>query len=39
MVTVVMDEPGSSVSVMSGYGLYDRAIEVRTLAEEKGFFL
>jgi hypothetical protein len=26
-------EPGSSVSVVSGYGLYDRAIEVRSSAE------
>jgi hypothetical protein len=31
-------EPGSSVS-MSGYGLNDRAIEVRSPAEAKGFFL
>jgi hypothetical protein len=31
-------EPGSSVSVVSGYGLDDRAIEVRSLAEAKGFF-
>jgi hypothetical protein len=32
-------EPGSSVSVVSGYGLDDRAIEVRSSAEVKGFFL
>jgi hypothetical protein len=32
-------EPGSSVSIVSGYGLDDRAIEVRSLAEAKGFFL
>jgi hypothetical protein len=32
-------EPGSSVSVVSGYGLDDRAIEVRSPAEAKGFFL
>jgi hypothetical protein len=32
-------EPGSSVSIVSGYGLDDRAIEVRTPAEAKGFFL
>jgi hypothetical protein len=30
-------EPGSSVSIVSGYGLYDRAIEVRFPAEAKGF--
>jgi hypothetical protein len=29
----------SSVSIVSGYGLDDRAIEVRFLAEAKGFFL
>jgi hypothetical protein len=32
-------EPGSSVSIVSGYGLDDRAIEVRSPAEAKGFFL
>jgi hypothetical protein len=32
-------EPGSSVSIVSGYGLNDRAIKVRSLAEAKGFFL
>jgi hypothetical protein len=32
-------EPGSSVSIVSGYGLDDRAIEVRSPAEVKGFFL
>jgi hypothetical protein len=31
-------EPGSSVIILSGYGLYDRAIEVRSPAEVKGFF-
>jgi hypothetical protein len=31
-------EPGSSVSIVSGYGLDDRAIEVRFPAEAKGFF-
>jgi hypothetical protein len=30
-------EPGSSVSIMSGYGLDDRAIEVQSLAEAKDF--
>jgi hypothetical protein len=32
-------EPGSSVSIVSLYGLVDLAIEVRTPAEAKGFFL
>jgi hypothetical protein len=32
-------EPGSSVSIVSGYGLDDRAIGFRSPAEEKGFFL
>jgi hypothetical protein len=32
-------ELGSSVSIVSGYGLDDRTIEVRSLAEAKGFFL
>jgi hypothetical protein len=32
-------ELGSSVSIVSGYGLDDGAIEVRSLAEAKGFFL
>jgi hypothetical protein len=38
-VTVVCQfgEPGSSVSIKSGYGLDDRAIEVRSPAEVKGF--
>jgi hypothetical protein len=30
---------GSSVSIVSGYGLDDRAIGIRSLAEAKGFFL
>jgi hypothetical protein len=30
---------GSSVSIVSGYGLDDRAIEVRFPAEAKGFLL
>jgi hypothetical protein len=30
---------GSSVSIVSGYGLDDRAIEVRSPAEANGFFL
>jgi hypothetical protein len=32
-------EPSSSVSIVSGYGLDDRAIEVQSPAEAKGFFL
>jgi hypothetical protein len=31
-------EPGSSVSIVSGYGMDDRAIEVRSPADAKGFF-
>jgi hypothetical protein len=31
------DEPGSSVSIVSSYGLDDRAIEVQSPAEEKDF--
>jgi hypothetical protein len=30
--------PSSSVSTVSGYGLEDQVIEVRSLAEAKGFF-
>jgi hypothetical protein len=32
-------EPGSSVSLVCGYGLDDQAIEVGSLAEAKEFFL
>jgi hypothetical protein len=32
-------EPGSSVSIVSGYGLDDQAIEVQFPADAKGFFL
>jgi hypothetical protein len=32
-------EPGSSDSIVSGYGLEDRAIEVQSPEEEKRFFL
>jgi hypothetical protein len=32
-------EPGSSVSIVSGYGLDDGVTEVRSPAEEKRFFL
>jgi hypothetical protein len=31
--------PGSSVSIVSGYGLNDRANEVRSPAEARGYFL
>jgi hypothetical protein len=34
-----LGEPDSSVNIVSGYGLDDRAIEVRFPAEAKGFFL
>jgi hypothetical protein len=30
---------GSSVSIVSGYGMDDQAIEVRSPAEARGFFL
>jgi hypothetical protein len=32
-----MWQPSSSVSIVSGYGLDDRAIQVRSPAEGKGF--
>jgi hypothetical protein len=32
-------DPGSSVSIVSDYGLDDRAIEVRSPAEAKVFFI
>jgi hypothetical protein len=32
-------EPDGSVSIVSGYGLDDQAIEVRSPAEARGFFL
>jgi hypothetical protein len=32
-------EPGSSVSMVSGYGLDNREIEVQSPVEAKGFFL
>jgi hypothetical protein len=35
----IIEEPGSSVSIVSGYGLDYRAIEVRSPAKAKGFFL
>jgi hypothetical protein len=38
-VLKMFGEPGTSVSIVSGYGLDDRAIEVRFPAEAKGFFL
>jgi hypothetical protein len=36
---LVKSDPGSSVSIVSGYGLDDRAKEIRFPAEAKGFFL
>jgi hypothetical protein len=38
MTRLVVREPGSSVQIVSGYGRDDRAIEVRSPAEAKGFF-
>jgi hypothetical protein len=38
-VVVNNREPGSSVSIVSGYGLDDRAIDVRSPATAKGFLL
>jgi hypothetical protein len=38
-VILFHSEPGSSVSTVSGYGLDDRAIEVPSPTEAKGFFL
>jgi hypothetical protein len=35
----VANGPGSSVSIVSGYGLEDWAIEIRYPAEAKGIFL
>jgi hypothetical protein len=35
----VPEEPGTSVSIVFGYGLDDRAIGVRSPAEARGFFL
>jgi hypothetical protein len=32
-------EPGSSASIVSGYGLENRAIEIRSPAEANGYFL
>jgi hypothetical protein len=37
--TATWIEPGSSVSIVSGYGLVNRAIEVRSKAEATGFIL
>jgi hypothetical protein len=34
---IIKSEPGSSVSIVSGYGLDDRAIEVRPPSEAKDF--
>jgi hypothetical protein len=37
--TLSFCEPGSSVSIVSGYGQDDRAIGIRSPAEAKGFLL
>jgi hypothetical protein len=39
MITIYISEQRSSVSVVSGYGLDDRAMEVRSPAEEREFFV
>jgi hypothetical protein len=36
---IILSEPSSSVSIVSGYELDDREINVRSPAEAKGFFL
>jgi len=36
---ITFNEPGSSGSIVSGYGLDDRVIDVRSLAQAEGFFL
>jgi hypothetical protein len=38
-VCTTVGEPGSSVSIVFGCGLDDRAIEVRFVAEARGFFM
>jgi hypothetical protein len=38
-IRYLIGELGSSVSIVSGYGLDDWTIEVRSPAEAKGFFL
>jgi hypothetical protein len=37
ILVLYLVEPGSSVSIVSGYGLDDRAIEFRSSAETKDF--
>jgi hypothetical protein len=39
MLGINSSEPSSSVSIVSGYGLDDRAIEIRSPAGAKGLFL
>jgi hypothetical protein len=36
---IKLKDPGSSVNIVSGYGLDDWAVRVQSLAEEKRFFL
>jgi hypothetical protein len=35
MIATLQEEPGSSVSIVSAYGLDERAIEIRSPAEAK----
>jgi hypothetical protein len=39
LLHVIYREPGNSVGIVYGYGLYDQAIEARTPTEAKEFFL
>jgi hypothetical protein len=39
ILLIALCEPGSSVSIVSGYGLDDRAVEVRSLKEMRGLFI
>jgi hypothetical protein len=39
LTCVLMCKPGSSVSIVSGYGLDDRAISIRSPAEAKGLYV
>jgi hypothetical protein len=38
-IELLSGKPGSSVDIVSGYGLDDQVIEVRSPEEAKGFFL
>jgi hypothetical protein len=39
VIVYIADGSGAPVSIVSGYGLYDQAIEVRSPADAKWFFL